>query len=86
MVGLCTPEIWNHAGLIRVIILVPLDLKQGGQIKAVLQLQMASIKTQLEQIAAGAEATPEQKAAASEARAKANAALQAAGVTLEPAK
>ena len=41
---------------------------------------------ELEQIAAGAEATPEQKAAASEARAKANAALQAAGVTLEPAK
>ena len=41
---------------------------------------------ELEKIAAGAEATPEQKAAASDARTKANAALQAAGVTVEPAK
>ena len=51
-VALCSPEIWSHAGLTRVISLVPLDLNQIGQITAVLQSQVASIKTQLEQIAA----------------------------------
>ena len=50
--ALCSPEIWNHAGLTRVISLVPLDLNQIGQIKAVLQSQVASIKTQLEGVAA----------------------------------